>query len=56
MSASEQSAGETMPRPERTPDALRLALVRPAPHRCTEAREAAGRPGGGARLPDGATS
>ncbi|QLE71892.1 hypothetical protein FGW37_10000 [Streptomyces rectiverticillatus] len=36
MSAAEQSTGEAMPRPERTPDALRLALARIAPHRLAE--------------------
>jgi hypothetical protein len=29
-------AGALSPRPERTPDALRLALVRTAPHRTAE--------------------
>ncbi|CAM5556912.1 hypothetical protein [Streptomyces abikoensis] len=36
MSAAEHFAGEAMPRPERTPDALRLALARLAPHRLAD--------------------
>lgn len=37
MSAAEQpTGGESLPRPERTPDALRVALARLAPHRLAE--------------------
>lgn len=31
-----QGGGDSLPRPERSPDALRLALARLAPHRLTE--------------------
>ncbi|MEU3352217.1 hypothetical protein [Streptomyces sp. NPDC037389] len=37
MSAAEDSVeGELIPRPERTPDALRMALARLAPHRLAD--------------------
>ncbi|WP_318208055.1 MULTISPECIES: hypothetical protein [unclassified Streptomyces] len=36
MSTEPEHGGERIPRPERTPDALRVALARIAPHRLAE--------------------
>ncbi|WP_435188043.1 hypothetical protein [Streptomyces sp. bgisy126] len=36
MSTEPEHGGELIPRPERTPDALRVALARIAPHRLAE--------------------
>ncbi|MFD7320121.1 hypothetical protein ACFV9D_03375 [Streptomyces sp. NPDC059875] len=40
MSTQSIDGGELIPRPERTPQALRLAMARVAPHRLTEMEKA----------------